>query len=55
LTSAELSQRAAGAGATTNIVINVSTDATQSNAMVGQTIANVINNYTNKGGALVSL
>jgi len=54
LTSAELSQRAAAAGATTNIVINVSTDATQSNAMVGQTIANVINDYTNKGGSLIS-
>jgi hypothetical protein len=55
LTSAELAQRAANAGANvTNITVNVSTDATQSNAMVGQTIANVINNYTNKGGALVA-
>jgi hypothetical protein len=54
LTSAELAQRAAAAGATTNIVINVSTDATQSNAMVGQTIANVINDYANKGGSVLS-
>ena len=54
LSSAELSQRAAGAGATTNITINVSTDATQSNAMVGQTIANVINDYANKGGSVLS-
>jgi hypothetical protein len=54
LTSAELAQRAAAAGATTNITINVSTDATQSNAMVGQTIANVINDYANKGGSVLS-
>lgn len=54
LTSTELSQRAAAAGATTNITINVSTDATQSNAMVGQTIANVINDYANKGGSVLS-
>ena len=54
LSSAELAQRAAAAGATTNITVNVTTDATQSNAMVGQTIANVINDYTNKGGSLIS-
>jgi hypothetical protein len=56
LSAAELAQRASAAGANvTNITVNVATDATQSNAMVGQTIANVINNYTNKGGALVAL
>lgn len=54
LSTAELGNRAAALGVTNNITVNVTTDATQSNAMVGQTIANVINNYTNKGGTLLA-
>jgi hypothetical protein len=55
LTTSELKARAdAAMGVTNNITVNVATDATQSNAMVGQTIANVINNYTGKGGTLLS-
>jgi predicted transcriptional regulator len=54
LSTAELGNRASALGVTNNITVNVATDATQSNAMVGQTIANVINNYTGKGGTLLS-
>lgn len=54
LSTTELTNRAAALGVTNNITVNVTTDATQSNAMVGQTVANVINNYVGKGGTLLA-
>jgi len=52
LSVSELATRAVAAGGTNvnNFYITVETDATQSNAMIGKTLDNVIKTYTRTGG-----
>ena len=56
LSAGELLTRAQGSGSSTvqNITINVKTDATQSTAMVGQTLGSVITSYAQNGGKVLT-
>jgi hypothetical protein len=55
LSSADLASAAANAtGTTQNITINVKTDATQSTAMVGQTLGTIITSYAQTGGRVLT-
>ena len=56
LSAGELLRRAQGSGSSTvqNITINVKTDATQSTAMVGQTLGSVITSYAQNGGKVLT-
>ena len=50
MTSSELMAATGKAPVTNNITINVQTDATQSNAMVGKQLGSIITSYVETGG-----